>query len=80
MKQIVAGSVIFFGACILLSVGGFTLKSILYLVGIVVGFMFPAVLITAIREPDDRSAEKNKIMASFLFGVLVISVLTIASY
>jgi len=56
------------------------LLSILYLTGIIVGFMFPAVFITAIREPDNKSAERSKIMASILFGVLVICLLTISSY
>ena len=54
--------------------------SILYVVGIISGFMFPATLISAIRDPDDTGAEKSKLFSCILFGIIIISVLTIASY
>jgi len=56
------------------------MKSILYIVGIISGFMFPATLISAIRDPDDTGAEKSKLFSCILFGIIITSVLTIASY
>ena len=55
--------------------------SILWIAGMICGFLFPGFLIRAIRTKDEENeAPKNTLLASITFGICVVAILVITAY
>lgn len=55
--------------------------TVLWLAGIVSGFMFPSFLINAIRAKDeDNEVPKNTLLACLTFGICLLAVSVTAAY
>ena len=55
--------------------------SILWIAGMICGFLFPGFLIRAIRTKDEENeAPKATLLASITFGICVVAILVITAY
>ena len=55
--------------------------SILWIAGMICGFLFPGFLISAIRTKDEENeAPKKALLASITFGICVVAILVVTAY
>ena len=54
--------------------------SILWIAGIVAGFIFPAVLIKAIRTQNEEESAKHTFFSCLTFGICMLAVLVCIAY